>query len=216
MIRDNLLGYKLLGSLLAYCLLFTSSGVAQDRPGCAERATKLNDYFGAQYIELDAQCYGSNPTNEKSDSDVTQNQSSPDTSDSDRSGDSSGDSTHTDSPPTDAIGSAPSEEGSGTTVGTCGPPELSDECKAKYEALAAEATRSWEALYAECPVLTNPVQPDLTGESAPRQDKSSSSANAPSFRAPTKKELLKKVKNLERKLRRAKSSQRKLSRRCRR
>jgi hypothetical protein len=101
----------------------------------------------------------------------------------------------------DTSGDDPSD---GDKIGICGFPN-SPECDAGYEALASEEAADWDSLYAECPELAKPIPVEGIGNG---DIKDGVDNIGPLFRAPTSSELLKRVKTLEKKLRRAKKAAR--------
>jgi hypothetical protein len=160
------------------------SASAQTGETCQERVDKLNSYYGAKYIELDAKCYGTDGVNKPGASGVA--------------GSEGGEEQQT-TPP---------------TVSTCEVPKLSPECLAQYDALSEEAAMAWNKLFTDCPDLGQPI-PIAAGDK-PTFRGGAADVAGPSFRAPTKVELLKRVKGLEKRLRRANSERRRALRTCRR
>ncbi len=149
---------------------------AQANASCEKRAEKLSDYFAAKYIEVDAKCYGVAGGVE------------PSFRGSEVKGGGVAVKPQSSAPP---------------VVDNCKVPELSPECQAQYEELMQEAAKAWDALYADCPELAQPI-PISGGIPV-----------GPTFKAPSKVELLKQVKSLQRQLRRTKTKRRETSGLCR-
>ncbi len=107
----------------------------------------------------------------------------------------------------------PNDSSLGTT--SCGF-ELSPECQEKYDGLAQEGNDAYNELYLECSEFLTPVLVDVKpGEDAPRMgDTQSKTIPRPVVRAPSKKEMLTKIKSLKKQLKREQAKSKKLRKRC--
>lgn len=94
--------------------------------------------------------------------------------------------------------------------------ELSPECQERYAALAQEGNDAYNELYLECSEFLTPVLVDVKpGEDAPRMgDTQSRTIPRPVVRAPSKKEMLTKIKSLKKRLKREQAKSKKLRKRC--
>jgi hypothetical protein len=94
--------------------------------------------------------------------------------------------------------------------------ELSPECQEEYAALAQEGNDAYNELYVECAEFLTPVLVDVKpGEDAPRMgDTQSRTIPRPVVRAPSKKEMLTKIKSLKKQLKREQAKGKKLRKRC--
>lgn len=94
--------------------------------------------------------------------------------------------------------------------------ELSPECQERYDALAQEGNDGYNELYLECAEFLTPVLVDVKpGEDAPRVgDTQTRTIPRPVVRAPSKKEMLTKIKSLKKQLKREKAKSKKLRKRC--
>lgn len=93
-------------------------------------------------------------------------------------------------------------EPAGGVVDSCKPQELSAECQEQYEALARESAQAFDDLYADCPDLPRP-RPMPEGNTG-----SVENVAGPTFKAPSKVELLDQVKSLKKQLRRSQAKRR--------
>lgn len=94
--------------------------------------------------------------------------------------------------------------------------EISPECQERYNALAQEGNDAYNELYLECAEFLTPVLVDAKpGEDAPRVgDTQRRTIPRPVVRAPSKKEMLVKIKSLKKQLKREQAKSKKLRKRC--
>jgi hypothetical protein len=107
----------------------------------------------------------------------------------------------------------PNDSSNGTS--SCGF-ELSPECQERYDALAQDGNDTYNELYLECSEFLTPVLvDDKPGESSPRVENAPrKSIPRPVVRAPSKKEMLVKIKSLKKQLKREQAKSKKLRKRC--
>jgi hypothetical protein len=94
--------------------------------------------------------------------------------------------------------------------------QISLECQERYDALAQEGNDVYNELYLECSEFLTPVLvDDKPSASSPRVENAPrTSIPRPVVRAPTKKEMLVKIKSLKKQLKREQAKSKKLRKRC--
>lgn len=94
--------------------------------------------------------------------------------------------------------------------------EISPECQERYDALAQEGNDAYNDLYLECSEFLTPVLVDAKpGDEAPRMgDTQRRTIPRPVVRAPSKKEMLTRIKSLKKQLKREQAKSKKLRKRC--
>ena len=107
----------------------------------------------------------------------------------------------------------PSDSAVATT--SCGF-EISAECRERYDALAQEGNDAYNELYLECSDFLTPVLVDVKpGEQSPRVgDTERKTIPRPVVSAPSKKDMLTKIKSLKKQLKREQTKSKKLRKRC--